>query len=561
MRLLHTTKIEITEFMGAPPPYVILSHRWEEEEVTLHDLQPGGSAARKKGYAKIRRSCSLAASQGFSYIWIDTCCIDKTSSSELSEAINSMFRWYQEAVLCYAFLSDVVPSENEGGLTAMRQMTASKWFTRGWTLQELIAPQSLSFYSKEWIFVASRNDVAKDIESVTGISARTLLGQGLAGISVHQRMQWAAKRTTTRPEDIAYCLLGIFDVNMPLLYGEGKRKAFQRLQEEIVRTSTDLSLFLWTVPQGPDEKPDLEFRGLLAEDPTWFTASDFPFANNLSIASLQDTAMSITNKGIGVEWTVTWCNNDLDLYVAPLAGTGEVMAAIVIQQLDSDATKFCRVLSDRVILFDHEGNVRSERPMAGPVLSWSQFTERKAFHIYRHLDASSIRSSLPAVGFHLHRGLHYEVLDASPAFRHGFGSMGNTWFTCFDFDQDFELFSDTTAAQKIKVVGALALSLTYNTTWRGKKTSDGICCIVVGIERPPPTAAGTRSTFLVPWVTLVYERDSQKAIARVESLVRACAFRRNTRNTADDKNHGCRLEEVSRISGLWYDIKFEIKEQ
>ncbi|KAI8715138.1 HET domain-containing protein [Fusarium sp. LHS14.1] len=312
MRLLHTTRIAVVEFIGAPPPYAILSHRWEEEEVTLRDLE-NGHCQQMKGYEKIQRSCALASSEGFEYIWIDTCCIDKSSSAELSEAINSMFKWYQDAEICYAFLSDVPRRKVSRSVhaisplsPAMRKITRSQWFTRGWTLQELIAPRAVHFYSQEWVYLGSRNEAAEIIQLATRISAGALLGEDLSGISIYQRMQWASNRTTTRPEDIAYCLLGIFDVNMPLLYGEGKKKAFQRLQEEILRKSTDLSLFLWAIPRGTGQGPDLKFRDLLAEDPSWFAPGGFDefqessrFSKS-SITSLQDTAIAITNKGINV---------------------------------------------------------------------------------------------------------------------------------------------------------------------------------------------------------------------------------------------------------------------
>ncbi|KAI8692438.1 HET domain-containing protein [Fusarium sp. Ph1] len=197
---------------------------------------------------------------------------------------------------------------------------------------ELVAPRALDFYSQEWIYLGSRDAAAKTLELATGIPARVLFGQGLSGISVHHRMQWVATRSTTRPEDIAYCLLGIFDVNMPLLYGEGKKKAFQRLQEEIVKTSTDLSIFLWTVPRNEQDGPDLEFRGPLAEDPSWFTASGFQPKNDSRIVPLQDIAMSITNKGISVQWIILSVRGDTakTLYVAMLAGAGEIKGGIVI---------------------------------------------------------------------------------------------------------------------------------------------------------------------------------------------------------------------------------------
>lgn len=189
MRLLHTANLEIVTFTGTPPRYAILSHTWEDEEVTLHDLQPGGNAKRMKGYTKMRDSCALAASQGYDYIWNDTCCIDKSSSAELSEAINSMFRWYREANVCYAFLSDVATTGSiedsatarDNGDAKVREVAASRWFTRGWTLQELIAPRSLHFFNKDWIHLGSRDKATTAVELATSIPPAALLGRYLPG--------------------------------------------------------------------------------------------------------------------------------------------------------------------------------------------------------------------------------------------------------------------------------------------------------------------------------------------------------------------------------------------
>ncbi|KAJ4292903.1 hypothetical protein N0V88_005563 [Collariella sp. IMI 366227] len=205
MRLLRTNKLELVEFQGSDiPPYAILSHTWGEEE------------------------------------WIDTCCIDKSSSAELSEAINSMFRWYREAEVAYAFLSDVDADEDPRLLGS--SFRSARWFTRGWTLQELIAPGVIYFYGAGWKEIGSRSSLVRLICNITGISSGYFRTGDLSQFSAAQRMSWAANRKTTRPEDEAYCLLGLFDINMPLLYGEGQR-AFVRLQEEILRQSEDDSLF------------------------------------------------------------------------------------------------------------------------------------------------------------------------------------------------------------------------------------------------------------------------------------------------------------------------------
>lgn len=241
MRLLETNSLKFEEFFEKHvPAYAILSHRWEKEEITFQDMSGSSNllqAQNKYGFSKLKNACVLALSQGYQYIWIDTCCIDKTSSAELTEAINSMYNWYKAAHVCYAFLSDAYDRE---------KITTSQWFKRGWTLQDLIAPDLLEFYSGDWKPLGTKEDHAIDISSSTGIDVHVLLGGDPTEVSAARRMYWAAERETTRIEDEAYCLMGLFDVNMPLLYGEG-RKAFRRLQEEIIRRSDDPSIFAWYV--------------------------------------------------------------------------------------------------------------------------------------------------------------------------------------------------------------------------------------------------------------------------------------------------------------------------
>lgn len=234
MRLLNTTTLELKEYFEgdvAIPPYAILSHRWEPGEVSFADLHCLDDERKQRmGFRKIRDFCRQAVKGGFNHAWVDTCCINKESSAELSEAINSMFRWYSEAAVCYAYLSDV--TEYYPDLDQQDQIKESKWFTRGWTLQELIAPKSVVFYSAEWGELGNRNDMRTTISNVTGIHPNALgapIETILNNFSIAQRMSWAANRVTTRVEDKAYCLLGLFNINMPLLYGE-RDKAFVRLQ-------------------------------------------------------------------------------------------------------------------------------------------------------------------------------------------------------------------------------------------------------------------------------------------------------------------------------------------
>ncbi|KAK4693540.1 hypothetical protein P7C71_g3882, partial [Lecanoromycetidae sp. Uapishka_2] len=220
MRLLDTSAITLREFHGHKvPDYAILSHTWGEEEVSYQEL--GKAESRYlAGYSKIAGCCALAKSQGLEYVWIDTCCIDKTSSAELSEAINSMFRWYRDAQVCYAYFADVgtlagMPLDP----AEMESFRRSRWFTRGWTLQELLASRDLVFYDRDWKEIGTRQALHSDISIATGISQDHIINPMSA--SAAQKMFWASKRHTTRIEDMSYCLMGLFDVNMPLLYGEG----------------------------------------------------------------------------------------------------------------------------------------------------------------------------------------------------------------------------------------------------------------------------------------------------------------------------------------------------
>ncbi len=246
MRLLNVHTRQIHNFISSDgtEEFGILSHTWGLEEVTLQDWQSLSVAELelKEGYRKIDYCCKQALKDGYNWVWVDTCCIDKTSSAELSEAINSMFRWYQDAAICYAHLADV--SDDVSG-DALSAISGSRWFTRGWTLQELLAPRDIVFFSKNWQNLTTKLSSVELLSTITGIERGYLEGDPIEDASAAKKMSWAATRQTTRVEDTAYCLLGIFDVNMPLIYGEGK-KAFKRLQEEIMKANPeDHTLFAW----------------------------------------------------------------------------------------------------------------------------------------------------------------------------------------------------------------------------------------------------------------------------------------------------------------------------
>lgn len=278
MRLLEYTSkdsVRLTEqFVNdeKTPPYAILSHTWlEGQEVTFDDLI-NGNGTDKTGYNKIMFCARQAHRDGLDYCWVDTCCINKSSSAELSEAINSMFRWYQKAQRCYAYLSDVPNSTPNGDVEGFQSwelyFRQSRWFTRGWTLQELIAPRTVEFFSKEEEFLGSKETLAQLLHEITHIPIEVLQGKSSLGYSVTERFSWAAKRQTTRAEDESYCLLGIFDIQMPLLYGEGRQKAVKRLKREIKEAAEDHANAQLQEVQREDQKTNMISRWLSAPDPT-----------------------------------------------------------------------------------------------------------------------------------------------------------------------------------------------------------------------------------------------------------------------------------------------------
>ena len=249
MRLINVKTSKLEEFLDYDAPrYAILSHTWGDdcEELTVRDVEEGKINKPGVGSVKFQGSCRQAEKDGLGYVWIDTCCIDKTNLVELSEAINSMFRWYQQAFFCYAYLSDVPDHDSDKPQKPGSKFCTSRWFGRGWTLQELLAPKQMRFYNSAWGYIGTKGTLRTVITKITGIPGQILLGiTELHSASVAQRMSWAAGRDTKRKEDLAYCLLGIFGVTMPMIYGEGGEQAFFRLQDQIMKITRDDSLLAW----------------------------------------------------------------------------------------------------------------------------------------------------------------------------------------------------------------------------------------------------------------------------------------------------------------------------
>jgi hypothetical protein len=230
-------RLILTDFRGKPIlPYAILSHRWSDSETLIEDISNGNYKEKEEGYRKLKFCAEQAAQDGLQYFWIDTCCIDRWDNNERSKAINLMFQWYQNADRCYVFLPDV--SLSAGTETAAcsdweASFRASAWFTRGWTLQELIAPLSVEFFSREGQRIGDKASLDQLLHDITDIPLAALRNCPLDQFSTYERRQWVENRRTTEDEDIVYCLLGLVGVSMPTTYGEGKESASRRLQAEV----------------------------------------------------------------------------------------------------------------------------------------------------------------------------------------------------------------------------------------------------------------------------------------------------------------------------------------
>ncbi|KAI1107574.1 HET-domain-containing protein [Jackrogersella minutella] len=306
MRFINTKTLSLVDdSQYVEYPYAILSHVWGPEEVPFEEVQERQADIQSKaGWVKMEKFCAKAQEYGFDYAWIDTCCIDKRYSAELSEAINSMYRWYYNAAACFIYLEDVktytcdsgdssrvVPMTRDQVIDAVR---TTRWLTRGWTLQEFITPRRRHFFAADWSEIEDGSDLLEALSESTGISRKLLDDRDLLpNFCIAERMKWAAKRKTTRAEDIVYSLMGIFNVNLPVLYGEGIRNAFKRLQLEIMQTSFDMTIFAW--------RGDYESCGLLAQSPV-----DFIDTPPLRIwAPRNISSFSMTNIGLTISLNTT----------------------------------------------------------------------------------------------------------------------------------------------------------------------------------------------------------------------------------------------------------------
>ena len=380
MRLLDAETLEFEFFNESDlPPYAILSHTWGPDEVTFEELRRAqkartrsltrwlqkiraksderrpsstfldirlrGEIETSRGYTKIVKTAEIARQLGYRYFWIDTVCIDKSSSAELQEAINSMYRWYQKSSTCLIYLEDArpVPAEDRTYHYIEDVVSNSRWVTRGWTLQELIAPRFASLYDADWNLVCEKDEAFEPLSRATGVPTDVLSSGEFDQYCVAQRMSWAAHRSTTRIEDLAYCLMGLFDINMPMLYGEGEG-AFIRLQEEIIQKIADDSLLAW---HGLEDDSVI-YRGLLARSPKEFVGAS-------EITKRKASAMSSTGLGIGLYVEIQPYGGDEDLFIALLQTISQGRRiGLLLRKLERDEQQYARVSSHAFLLRPQE---------------------------------------------------------------------------------------------------------------------------------------------------------------------------------------------------------------
>ncbi|KAF2173993.1 hypothetical protein M409DRAFT_62179 [Zasmidium cellare ATCC 36951] len=322
MRLLnvHSLQLEKYDDIEETPEYAILSHRWSKNEMRFgHFHVVDWDSIRKSaldashvddvGLAKILSACAVTKTFNLDYLWIDTCCIDGSSSTEVTQAINSMFRWYQRASVCLAYLFDVSTDTSEYGqcidkslyirkksqLLRIGPIEKSQWFKRGWTLQELLAPRELVFFDHAWRRIGVKTEMTKQIEAATRIDPKYLTGN-FEDASIATKLSWVADRTTTLPDDMAYCMVGILGVSMDTRYGEEER-AFMRLQELLIEKVADDSIFAWTDPNLPPSQG----HGLLAPSPACFPSDSCYCWTVGKIAQAQTTPSQFSSERTRME--------------------------------------------------------------------------------------------------------------------------------------------------------------------------------------------------------------------------------------------------------------------
>ncbi|KAG2149017.1 uncharacterized protein EDB93DRAFT_1143122 [Suillus bovinus] len=292
---LQTEPIEkvVVKYFG----WVMLSHRWERKEPLLHDIQhkviydldPVGTIV------KLQKFCEVSRSAGYRWAWSDTCCIDQNNNLELQRSVNCMFAWYHHSALTIVYLSDVPPLSKSGALAN------STWNTRGWTVQEFLAPKIILFYQSDWkLYLDNRSrnhkqsvNIMGELERSTGINARALVDFHPGTRDAREKLRWASTRVTTLQEDIAYSLFGIFGVHLPVIYGENRQNALGRLLQEIIAHSGDITVLDWVGQSST-------FNSCLPAEISSYKALPFPLLS-LSEDEMQNSVRTLRNSMVAVK--------------------------------------------------------------------------------------------------------------------------------------------------------------------------------------------------------------------------------------------------------------------
>ncbi|KFG87687.1 putative ankyrin 2,3/unc44 [Metarhizium anisopliae] len=513
MRLLHAPSFELCVFTDDQvPPYAILSHTWADEEITFNDLSRlrRHDAREKRGWDKIQRSCAVAKSLAIDFIWIDTCCIDKSSSAELSEAINSMFRW--ELIRGITGIpKDVLEASKDGGLQSR---------------------------------------------------------QRLDGISVAQRMSWAANRTTTWAEDASYCLLGIFDINMPLLYGEGATKAFRRLQDEIIKSTDDESLYAWSCPVEIADKR--QFWGLLADSPAAFgNYNDMIPRRSRYLTRSSNRTVTVSNRGLRLDLFVTPFPKDtsrtiflafLDCDMGRERSSSSLSPVIILQRTAWDNNSdMARIRPDilglsmmnNVVLPDELATLLCTGSGTGSTLQQPELGQIFIPH--------KCTSARPPGGIVFHPEVHHpldklslSVRSRSPTWQYFIGMKGSAVERSYEINFEQNPIPAVDELKEPKVLGTIEITIEAG----ADKTKTKNVCLVVGLEPLAENPFGTPALYFVPWCGF----EEQDKIARAElGRVLDKTSRRGVLVLGNDVVVGTFGLET-RYSRLVFTLKLETKE-
>ncbi|PTB39508.1 hypothetical protein M441DRAFT_59532 [Trichoderma asperellum CBS 433.97] len=499
-----------------------------------------------------------------------------------------MFQWYEKAEVCIAYLEDV--SSADDPTKDGSQFAQCRWFSRGWTLQELIAPPEVHFYSQEWQLIGTRTSLQEAITRVSLIPAVMLntssQRQSLDDFSVAEKMSWAASRQTTRPEDMAYCLLGLFDINMPLLYGEGRVKAFKRLQEEIIKSTNDDSIYAWRYPEELSKRQ--HFWGLLAESPAAFghQGGDFVIKRARYLTRRSNYVATVSSRGLDVELALTPHPRDesgtifiavLDCDMGRDEVSHELTPAIILQKTQwHNDTEFVRVRTDHLLMLSMN-RMKLAKDLNRYRLGYDRLSEAQPRQIFVP-NSLSTRRSPRGVLFHPEVAPLYHdkpfMIDVlsnnsawffyvskstlantvtgslhrrNSAFEEPPHEAGETFVLNFDHTSDL---GATEPAQPI-VLGFLELEIKQNGGWNSWRT-----CLVIGLEPHPPNPFGTPSLYTVPWYA--FEKKDKVAAGELGDVLA-----RENRAMEHKLLHEVLQVEFdleSRHSRLFYNVILKLKE-